>query len=202
MSSSLTDREITYLGAELVRAPTKIFGWFGGCVQIAYDYRVSSNEANSLLELTEQAIDISALYAWALHQGAGAVVLFSGTTRDFAPGRPDVERLEYEAYSEQVIPRFTAIEAEMRLRWPEILRVGIVHRTGIVELMESSVVIVASSPHRGDAFEAARFGIDALKKSVPIWKRETWSGGVDWGSAAADITAVVNVDGEELDGSQ
>ncbi|MFV1991476.1 MAG: molybdenum cofactor biosynthesis protein MoaE [Acidimicrobiales bacterium] len=156
-----------------------------------------SDDANTRLELVEGPIDVGELYSWALDEAAGAVVLFSGTTRNFAPGRPDVKRLEYEAYNEQVIPRFEAIAAKTRLRWPELLRLGIVHRTGIVELKDSSVVIVASSPHRGDAFEAARFGIDALKKSVPIWKRETWSGGSDWGSAASDITEVANIHGEE-----
>ncbi|MFV1989665.1 MAG: molybdenum cofactor biosynthesis protein MoaE [Acidimicrobiales bacterium] len=158
---------------------------------------MQSNDENTRLQLVEHPIDVAGLYAWALDEGAGAVVLFSGTTRNFAPGRPGVERLEYEAYSEQVIPRFEAIAAEMRLRWPELLRLGIVHRSGIVELKDSSVVIVASSPHRGASFDAARFGIDTLKKSVPIWKRETWSGGTDWGSAASDITEVADVDGEE-----
>ena len=59
-----------------------------------------------------------------------------------------------------------------------------------MRVTESSVIVVASSPHRPLAFEAARFGIDALKATVPIWKREHWEGGVDWGLAATEITDV------------
>ena len=82
----------------------------------------------------------------------------------------------YEAYEEEVEPRLAAIAAEARTRWPDVGRLVLLHRTGDLGVGESSVVVVASSPHRDTAFEAARFCIDTLKATVPIWKRETWDG--------------------------
>ncbi len=116
--------------------------------------------------------------------------MFSGTARDHAPGRRDVEFLEYEAYEEQVLPRLGEIAEHMRTRWPDLGRVAILHRVGVVPIGESAVVVVTSSPHRGEAFESARYGIDTLKAAVPIWKRETWSGGRSWGLEAQHIIEV------------
>ena len=71
---------------------------------------------------------------------------------------------------------------------PAVGRVVMWHRVGPLEVTESSVVVAVSAPHRGEAFSAARFAIDMLKTSVPIWKRETWQGGSDWGLDAHDLT--------------
>ena len=68
------------------------------------------------------------------------------------------------------------------------------HRTGALTVGESSVVVAVSSPHRPDAFEAARFGIDTLKATVPIWKREVWKDGEDWALSSQDITDVRSTD--------
>jgi molybdopterin synthase catalytic subunit len=132
------------------------------------------------LGLTESPLPIGVAYDWAVRPDCGAVVLFSGTTRDHADGRDGVTSLTYEAYEEQVTEKFTEIVAELRRRWPTAGRVVLLHRVGTLALGESSVVVVVSAPHRPEAFEAARFGIDALKASAPIWKHETWSGGSDW----------------------
>ena len=78
----------------------------------------------------------------------------------------------------------------MRSQWPDIRRVVMAHRTGPLKIGESSVVVAVSSPHRPEAFEAARFGIDTLKATVPIWKREVWKDGEDWALASQDITDV------------
>jgi molybdopterin synthase catalytic subunit len=69
-------------------------------------------------------------------------------------------------------------------------RIALLHRVGPLGVGDVSVVVVASSPHRPEAFEAARHGIDTLKATVPIWKRETWDGGVDWGTCAHDVEQV------------
>jgi molybdopterin synthase catalytic subunit len=114
-------------------------------------------------------------------------VLFSGTARDHAEGRPGVERLEYEAYESQVVPRLGAVAEEARARWPDLGRIALLHRTGVLEVGEAAVVVVVSAPHRAEAFAGARFCIDALKQSVPIWKRETWSGGESWGLEAQHV---------------
>lgn len=123
----------------------------------------------------------------------GAVVLFSGTVRDHAVAvdgavRSDVAHLTFEAYEEQVVPAFARIADELRHRWPTVRRVAILHRTGRLELTESSVVVAVSAPHRPEAFEAARYAIDALKSSAPIWKHEVWSAGADWGTGAHSLT--------------
>jgi molybdopterin synthase catalytic subunit len=131
--------------------------------------------------LVEGPVPVEAASAWVILPSCGAVVVFSGTARDHSTGRADVSRLEYEAYEEQVVPRLDALVAEARHRWPEIARVALIHRIGLVPVTESAVVVAVSAPHRGDAFEAARFAIDTLKATVPIWKKETWADGESWG---------------------
>ena len=137
--------------------------------------------------LTSDALPIGEAYDWAVRPRCGAVVVFSGTIRDHADGRDGVEHLTYEAYEEQVVPRFGEIGAELRRRWPDTGRVAVLHRVGRLEIGESSVVVVVSAPHRAEAFEAARYAIDALKESAPIWKHEVWADGADWGTGAHDV---------------
>lgn len=145
------------------------------------------------LGLTDAEIPIGAVYEWTLRPDCGAVVLFSGTVRDHAEGRTDVEFLEYEAYDELVVPKLREIVAETRVRWPDVGRIALIHRVGRLGLGESSVIACVSSPHRPEAFVAARFAIDALKASVPIWKRESWEGGSDWGTGASDLVDAADV---------
>ena len=102
--------------------------------------------------------------------------------------------LTYEAYEEVATARLGEVAAETRRRWPEIERLALLHRIGDLGLSEASVVVVASSPHRAEAFEAARFAIDTLKETVPIWKREHWSEGSDWGTAAHPVRPVRDLD--------
>lgn len=132
--------------------------------------------------LFESDLPIAAAYDWAVVPSCGAVVLFSGTIRDHAEGRTGVEHLTYEAYEEQVVDRFGQIGAELRRRWPTVGRVALLHRVGRLAVGESSVIAVVSAPHRPEAFDAARFAIDALKESAPIWKHEVWADGADWGT--------------------
>ena len=127
---------------------------------------------------------------WVVLPSCGAVVQFSGTARDHAAGRPGVDLLEYEAYEDQVEPRLAALASEMRERWADLGRIALLHRVGPVAVGEPAVVVAVSSPHRAAAFEAARFGIDALKSTVPIWKRERWQGGQSWGLEPQHISAL------------
>jgi molybdopterin synthase catalytic subunit len=140
--------------------------------------------------LIAEPLPLELARAWAELPSCGAVVLFTGTVRDHAAGRPGVSMLEYEAYQEQVEPRLAAIAAEARSRTSDLGRLVLLHRVGRLSVGETSVVVVASAPHRREAFDAARFAIDTLKATVPIWKRETWSGGDDWGLAAQPIEEV------------
>ena len=125
---------------------------------------------------------------WATTPSCGAVVAFVGVARDHSEGREGVWRLEYEAYESQVSGRLGAIDDELRSRWPEVGRVVMLHRTGVVGLGEAAVVIVVSAPHRAEAFAASEFAIDTLKATAPIWKRESWAGGESWGLEAQHVT--------------
>lgn len=88
--------------------------------------------------------------------------------------------MSYEAYEEQAERTLREVVAEVRRRMPDMERVALVHRTGDMILSEASVAVVVSSAHRDTAFEAARFCIDTLKETVPIWKQEHWEGGTGW----------------------
>ncbi len=131
---------------------------------------------------------------WVTLPGCGAQVVFRGTVRDHAEGRSGVSRIEYEAYTEQVEGRLADIAREARDRWPMIGRIALLHRVGELTVGETSVLVVVSAPHRAEAFEAARWSIDVLKETVPIWKRETWEGGADWGTGAHDLAEIAGVE--------
>jgi molybdopterin synthase catalytic subunit len=108
----------------------------------------------------------------------GAVIVFRGVARRFSRGR-DVVHLEYEAYPGMAESQMKAIAAEIGQRWPEA-KVAIAHRTGVLEIGEASVVVSVSCPHRADAISACKWGIDRLKESVPVWKKEFFEGGEVW----------------------
>jgi molybdopterin synthase catalytic subunit len=124
---------------------------------------------------------------WVVRPDCGAVVVFTGTARDHADGRDGVTRLAYEAYESQVVPVFERVVADLRAAWPTVGRTVVLHRTGDVALGEAAVVVAVSAPHRTEAFEAARFAIDTVKAVAPIWKKERWAGGDDWGTGATAL---------------
>lgn len=108
----------------------------------------------------------------------GAAVVFDGFVRNNYKGQQTLY-LEYEAYEPMAYAKMREIGAEMRGKFP-IHRLAIVHRLGRLEIGETSVLIAVSSPHRGAAFDACRYAIDTLKRSVPIWKKEYFVGGAVW----------------------
>jgi len=135
-------------------------------------------------------LPVATALEWAGRPDCGGVVLFSGTVRDHAEGRPGVSALEYEAYAEAALTRMERIAAEVRARWSGVGRVVLLHRTGMLTVGDTAVVVVVSTPHRAEAFAAAQWAIDTLKATVPIWKKETWEGGSDWGTGAQDVMEV------------
>ena len=148
----------------------------------------NKNAVDTRLELTSKVLDVGAVYNWAAIESCGAVVVFSGIVRDNAEGRTNVTSLTYEAFEDQVVPKLQIIADEMRSRWSDLGRIALIHRVGKLELTESSVLVVVSSPHRSEAFAAAKYAIDALKISVPIWKQEHWKDGSDWGTNSNEIS--------------
>ncbi len=160
------------------------------------------DDGDTWLVLTEAQLELGSTYDWAVMPRCGAVVIFSGTVRDHADGRDGVTSLDYEAYDTEVLGKFAEITAEMRQRWPLLGRIALIHRLGTLHLGESSVLVVVSAPHRPEAFAAARFGIDALKATVPIWKREKWATGHDWGTGGQKIANLKDVQVMEHKGWQ
>jgi molybdopterin synthase catalytic subunit len=132
------------------------------------------------IALTRAPITTDGLVQWATTAASGAVVSFLGVVRDHAEGRAGVHSMTYEAYEEHAVRAMQEVATAARGRWPQVQRIALVHRVGDLALSEASVAVVVSSPHRAEAFEAARFCIDTLKESVPIWKQEHWEGGSDW----------------------
>jgi molybdopterin synthase catalytic subunit len=109
---------------------------------------------------------------------AGAIVVFSGVTRNNSNGKK-VLYLEYEAYTEMAVKMMERIGLEAKQKW-NINKIAITHRIGRLEIGESSVVIAVSAPHRKEAFEACHFAIDRLKQIVTIWKKEYFEDGAVW----------------------
>ena len=109
---------------------------------------------------------------------AGAIATFTGTTRVHSRGRT-VTHLEYEAYQGMAEDVMAQIADELRGRY-ELCDVAIHHRVGGVGIGETSVVIAVSAPHRQDALAACKDAIDALKETVPLWKKEVYEGGEEW----------------------
>jgi molybdopterin synthase catalytic subunit len=130
-----------------------------------------------VIGLSADAIDVAALARAVKTDAHGAVVTFLGTTRETSPGDPrPVAALEYEAYDAMAVAEMENIARETRERFGP-LGIAMVHRTGRVALGEPSVAVVAAAPHRGAAFDACRYAIDALKSRVAVWKREIYQDG-------------------------
>jgi molybdopterin synthase catalytic subunit len=134
-----------------------------------------------VIGLSADALDAGALERAVKTDAHGAVVTFLGTTRETSPDDPrPVAALEYEAYESLAVAEMERIAEETRERFGP-LGIAMVHRTGRVALGEPSVAVVVAAPHRGAAFDACRYAIDALKSRVAVWKREVYrDGGAAW----------------------
>ena len=137
-----------------------------------------------MIELINDPIDTTKLLDAVNDPECGGQVLFVGTTRQWTrhPMRERVEtdHLIYEAYQEMALKQMEALAQAARKKWP-IKHVAIAHRLGRVDPQEASVGVAVSSPHRSEAFEAAKWLIDELKHEVPIWKQEHYvQDGQEW----------------------
>jgi MoaE-MoaD fusion protein len=131
-----------------------------------------------LILLVQKTIDADVLIRHVRTASDGAIVTFDGCVRNQSHGRPTLY-LDYEAYESMALAKMREIGAEVHAKFP-IDRVAIAHRLGRLEIGETSVFIAVSAPHRAAAFEACRFAIDTLKRSVPIWKKEYFEDGAVW----------------------
>lgn len=128
--------------------------------------------------LTREPIRAEALIAAAKRGEDGAVVVFDGIVRDNSHGRQTLH-LDYEAYEEMAAKQMAELAGEARSRFG-VRHVTLIHRLGRLQIGETSVLIVVASAHRAQAFEACRWLIDTLKKTVLIWKKETFVDGAVW----------------------
>jgi len=136
------------------------------------------SESAHIYELTRAEIDVAAMKRRLLRGEDGAICVFEGVTRNNNKGRA-VLRLDYECYEPMALKLMREIGDDIAARHA-IGRIGMIHRLGRVEIGETSVAIAVTAPHRGPAFEAAREGINRLKKLVPIWKKERFADGEVW----------------------
>jgi MoaE-MoaD fusion protein len=137
-----------------------------------------SGGCHSLITLVKEPIDAASLVAQVKQGEDGAVVVFDGIVRNNTRGRRTLF-LVYEAYEEMALRQMRAL-AEQAVAAHGVRQVALVHRLGRLEVGETSVLIAVSSAHRAQAFDACRWLIDTLKKTVPIWKKEHFEDGAVW----------------------
>lgn len=145
--------------------------------EVAYLPPVSGG-GGAHVAVVEAPIDVAAVLGAVQRNECGAVVLFLGTVRDNFRGL-DVTGMEYEAHRALAEHGLADIADEAQRAWP-VGAVSVVHRIGRLEVADVSVAVAVAGPHRTEAFEAARFIIDRLKETVPIWKRELLRDGEVW----------------------
>ena len=135
--------------------------------------------------VTFAPLSLDETYKLAEADANGAIVVMSGTVRDRTEGQL-VLSLEYQAYRQMAIAVFQSIAEQIRSSWQDVNRIVIHHRVGHLKIGEISVLVAVGCPHRREAFEACRFGIDTLKHNAPIWKKEHFaSGSSNWVSIGA-----------------
>ena len=128
--------------------------------------------------ITKTPIDIESILQEVGDDSAGGTVVFVGTIRNISGGKP-VDELEYETYKEMGEKKVSEIESEAKARWP-VKKIRAVHRYGKLKVGEVSVVVAVSSEHRKEAFEACRYVIDKMKRTLPLWKKESRRGREVW----------------------
>jgi molybdopterin synthase catalytic subunit len=133
---------------------------------------------HDFFELTTEPIDVGSVARRVVLPECGAVVSLDGFTREWTKGRR-TKYLVYEAYDGMAVSEMQRLGVEAHQRF-DIAHIGIVHRTGRLEIGETSVVISVSAPHRKAAFEACEWAIRELKRTVPIWKKEVYEDGEEW----------------------
>ncbi|MHB1960112.1 MAG: molybdenum cofactor biosynthesis protein [Acidobacteriaceae bacterium] len=148
----------------------------GGCAE-ELSSTLADHESD-LIRLQREPIDAGALVAAVKEGEAGAVAVFDGIVRNNTRGRRTLY-LDYESYEAMALGQMQALARDARQRFG-VRRIALVHRLGRLQVGETSVLIAVASAHRAQAFDACRWIIDTLKKTVPIWKKEWFEDGAVW----------------------
>ena len=151
-----------------------VFPPVSGGAEVVCDYRCP----HDFFELTTDVIDVGTVARRVVLPECGATVTLDGYARKWTAGR-ETEYLVYEAYEPMALSEMEKLGAAAHKQF-EIAHVGIVHRTGRLEIGETSVVIAVSAPHRRAAFQACEWLIKELKRTVPVWKKEVFQDGEIW----------------------
>jgi len=167
------DREVSD-GDELAIFPPVSGGSRAGSADILS----ASVSSHDFFELTTHPIDVGAVARRVVPAECGATVTLDGYAREWTRGRRTLH-LVYEAYPPMAISEMERLGQQAHEKF-DIAHIGIVHRTGRVDIGETSVVIAVSAPHRRAAFEACEWVIRELKRTVPIWKKEFFEDGEVW----------------------
>ena len=133
------------------------------------------------IKISDETLAIQPCIDWVLSPQSGGIDVFIGTVRDTTKGKK-VVRLEFETYESMALNEMRKIAEYVLAKWP-VHKILIHHRTGILVPGDIPVVIVVAAAHRDAAFDACRYAIDTLKKTVPIWKKEVFEDGEQWVAA-------------------
>lgn len=150
----------------------------GGDGMAENDGTVAMTSEDGMCLITKDSLSVEDTLSKVVHPNHGASLSFVGTTRELTGAKRTVT-LEYDAYIPMALKELDKIRQNIAEKWPPSL-CAISHRIGTVGIGEISVVIAVSSPHRVDCYEASRYAIEQLKRTVPIWKREVWDDGSEW----------------------
>lgn len=150
----------------------------GGSAAGSADVPSASSNTSDFFELTTHPIDVGAVARRVVLPECGATVTLDGYAREWTKGRRTLY-LVYEAYEQMALSEMKRLGRQAHEKF-EIAHIGMVHRTGRLEIGETSVVIAVSAPHRRAAFEACEWTIRELKRTVPIWKKEVFEDGEVW----------------------
>jgi molybdopterin synthase catalytic subunit len=131
-----------------------------------------------MFEITSDPLDPAKLVEAVRRDEAGAIALFYGIVRNENIGRK-VLWLEYDAYPEMAIKKMREVADEVHAKFP-VTGIGVLHRTGRLEIGETSLLVAVSSGHRKEGFEACHYAVDRIKQIVPVWKKEVFEGGEEW----------------------
>lgn len=131
-----------------------------------------------MIEIVREKIEVEKILQAVEDNSTGGVVVFIGRVRDHANGR-QVVAMQYEGYEKMAKAELQKIAAAVESQWP-VKKLAIVHRLGMLELGEASVVVAIACAHRSQAFKACQFAIDTLKQSIPVWKKEFSPDSASW----------------------
>jgi molybdopterin synthase catalytic subunit len=162
----------------LLYAVNKTYAERGQALADGDEVAVIPPVSGGAFRLTKGPVDLTSVIVEVVDERAGAIATFFGTVRSHSRGR-EVVALEYEAYEEMAEAVMAEIAQEAQDRY-DLCKVAIAHRTGRVEVGETSVAIAVSAPHRHDALAACTDVIDTLKERVPLWKKELYESGEEW----------------------